>query len=155
MTPADSWHDNGDGTAWWVTGDTLTRYYAELLDRPCDRCYGQDVRTLDVRGWHDHCPDCIDGRHTFDVEVANRPNRGIVARAYRVSIVPGIVLPIYGEGELADGDGLPCEGMTHIDTQAGRFMLCVWSDEGWAETPVELPPAAKPGMWAAKLKVHQ
>ena len=68
MIPASHWHDNGDGTAWWVEPDGVDHamvVYWRGLDRPCDTCGGD----LDLAEPEGDCPDCIDGRHTFEIEV--------------------------------------------------------------------------------------
>jgi hypothetical protein len=107
------------------------------------------------------CPNCDGtGRHTFTVEVGEHERPPTLAmeragealcdgctRTYRVSVVPGMVLPImdYEQWRLA-GASLPA-----ITKVMLRYMLrrangtCDW---------ITLPPAAAPGMWAVKLEVH-
>lgn len=79
MTPADHWHDNGDGTAWLVFDDHAvrgdrwwdSRRYMSDLGRPCDTCGGFcRLRENAADSYGRPCPDCDGtGRHTFDVEV--------------------------------------------------------------------------------------
>ena len=128
MIPADMFHDNGDGTAWWIPRDD--EFGSDVLIdairddmRPCDACDGS--------GWTDAvrivgrvpCRACDNtGRHTFAIEVAQSSfwskDEQIKYRidpcddadccqrppaAFRVSVVPGMVLPIVGDGFVVDG----------------------------------------------------
>jgi hypothetical protein len=159
IVPADRIVIDGD-TGWWVPapsdipgGEGLVLpiwagpAYALDLDRPCEPCEA-DYRNMVTRETH----DCIDGRYTFDIEVASRLSSGPDARgaarlAYRVSIVPGMVLPIH-------------DWMGHDTTYAQSWIAFtnpnepgswLWDDETW--TPITLPSAAAPGMWAVQLRV--
>lgn len=128
MIPFDHWHDNGDGTAWLVKSGFDSDFPASRLselDRPCDTC-SQYSGPNDVI----NRKDCIDGRHTFEVEVEHHDAAYMTyqtsepsTRTYRVSIVPGMVLPILS-----------------LDPHR-------WPG-------VALPPAARPGMWAVKVRVE-
>jgi hypothetical protein len=188
MIAADRFLLDGD-TAWWVLTDDewlrtpLSMQDAEHdLDRPCETCGGTGTNpepeynqsddcqfaSMSDDEWREMfpCPDCIDGRHTFDIEVGSHEAMplhpdwlnpeaarcGGCARTYRVSIVPGMVLPIV---EMAH-----CEDDAHICHNVP------WSHTGWlhhaalttdrhieTEWPVTLPSAAAPGMWAVKLRV--
>lgn len=112
------------------------------LDRPCDAMCNGDWK----------CSRCIDGRHTSDISVAcpdpDCPHctAGGPMYRYRVSVVPGMVLPI------ADGDLSalleqgPCIGFDDY----GVPHLFVPNEP---PAPITLPPAAAPGMYAVKLKV--
>ena len=166
MIPADQIAFDGD-TAWWVKnkptydgadGATLTS-----LDRPCDTCDGtganqpdEDYDDINLAWATDddtaELYDCTGGcdgtgRHTFTIEVSfGVMTRGF--RIHRVSVVPGMVLPI-----VADADDLPdCPPLIEMDDGGVRFF-----DEGVVETndaePITLPPAAAPGMWAVKLRI--
>lgn len=162
MIPADHWHDNDDGTAWWVWDGNGTAHppaYLDVLDRPCDTCADIDVRGGTPR----RDPGCINGRHAFDVEVEcgvamcrnGNPGYwedggkcgycdGSTIQSRRVSVVPGMVLPIVHHLDwLSD---LRC---VEFDKD-GDYQL--WDGRG-NPTPATLPPAARPGMWAVKLRV--
>jgi len=101
-----------------------------------------------------HCPtDCIDGRHTFTIEVNyicdhrtierdtqwQDHERRCIPHTYRVSIVPDTLLPI-------------------MDDQPGRHYSqpFIWLDAHGAcrsnGDPIALPPTAKPGQFAVQLK---
>ena len=133
MIPATHWADNNDGTAWLVeeaAPDSPSGWPATRNDRPCDTCGGD---CEDGPNYHTpiawHCPDCIDGRHTFDIEVVGYSEHGRFTRTHRVSIVPGMVLPIeYFLGE-----------------------LCIRYPDGTHANP-PLPADAKPGMRAIQLR---
>jgi len=170
MIRASHFHDNGDGTAWWivkpvhrlgVTNTVGDDYYDPSwfmsLDRPCDTCdgttriacpgpsvepktqMGRDAAGLVAGkdycyGMHmgHPCPDCESGRHTFTVEVETPVGEVYVQAKHRtrtltVSVVPGMVLPIYGN-------------------EFGGWQI--------SAADAHLPPAAKPGMWAVKLAVQ-
>lgn len=134
--------DGPDRLAWW-----------KYVDRPCDTCGGQDVRTLNATGWHDHCTDCGGtGRHTFEIEVPGNVfgwggKRGDEPHTLRVSVVPGVVLPIV---DSANSHDVPDDC---IDLRSGGITKhrCgpVW------EPVDDFPPAAKPGMWVVRLAVHR
>lgn len=156
MIPADHIAFNDDGTTWLVFGDDdnermfLPAEWADDLDRPCDTCGGnwQDyLEPLDRDGnVVSPCPDCHGtGRHTFDIEVADErrpwPEHH---KTYRVSIVPGMVLPIV-------------DRRMQPTTPTGPVILLgfngpsIWT-ESTGHQPINLPPAAAPGMWAVLLK---
>ena len=157
MIPADHITIDGD-TAWLVFGDDdnermfLPAEWATDLDRPCDTCDGHPPE------W-DHygkCPDCIDGRHTFEIDVqtcdvydcaaciGDGPGSHHRQRTHRVSIVPGMVLPIYGEGDNHDGD------LPHVCHSDGYLFPMPNGDDTVQGFPM---PAAKPDMAAVQLKV--
>lgn len=166
MIAADRFHDNGDGTAWllprrcpddrapqgahWWRGDPCVFGY-RALDRPCDTCDEHDP------GW-DHygkCPDCIDGRHTFDiaVECSMYPPDECPHR-FRASVVPGMVLPLVAI------DTHCIVGPPYIiQTQPSRRW---WGMDNGSfpcqqidgPDDITLPPAAEPGMWAVKLRIE-
>ena len=177
--PADHWHANNDGTAWliaqrcrddrapqeahWGVGHPCV-YGCRALDRPCGTCDGRGIAAVTSRGedGYDVCPDCIDGRHTFTVEVAcdfcngNTPPPNVVAPpcwkcagrksgAHRVSIAPGMVLPVQAD---------PSPGSAKIGFDGVSFWHYNTTTEPWTHERVTLPPAARPGMWAVKLAVQ-
>lgn len=158
---------NDDGTAWLIVhecdGDhpegenRLCDLACKSLDRPCDTCGGSEHVPNDG-DWIDvDCPDCIDGRHTFDIDVGGSAlgwggKRGDEPHVATVSVVPGMVLPIYGEdpGDWPDmlTFGKPCvviksDGTAVMWDGAGDFVA------------VTLPSAAAPGMWAVQLQEVQ
>lgn len=172
---------DGDGHAWGVikaappvaqSGSVRSPWFE--LDRPCDTCggdnatmvWGRDTRTLK---W---CPDCLAGRHTFTIEEVGPPFRNF-AESYvterRVSVVPGMILPI----------GLAYDGSDCIVWDGDGFTLCARGDQAedrlvdhgshvavrldspdltdtFGIIDVVLPPAAVPGeSVAVKLMVAQ
>lgn len=148
MIPFDHITFDGD-TAWWVPSDLFgptPGIDIKRLDRPCDTCDGcKHLCTDGVNAIP--CPDCIDGRHTFEIKVGPMYcEHGRFTKRHRVSIVPGMVLPIYGP-HMQRG-----EVVKFISTRKGGPWL---NDRGQPPRPVTLPPAAKPGMWAVQLKVEQ
>jgi len=170
--PADHWLDNGDGTVWWVLMpiDRVQLAAKEAdIDRPCDTCDSGDLRPagwLYIRGegWQ-LCPDCDGtGRHTFTVEVERpipmlnaNPDRPDITsneiRTYRVSVVPGTVLPIFD----LDGSDGNNEANIMWDDVDGSFLYYPagwYDDRDLGEQTVTLPSAAAPGMWAVKLAVQ-
>ncbi len=153
MIPADHIAFDGD-TAWWIVRKcpeprgqqsihTDCEVGARILDRPCDTCDG--TRTVRVDHWRGHkvtnrCPDCIEGgRHTWEIEVAcpdpDCPHctAGGPLKRLRVSVVPGMVLPI----SLVE-PALPCVTMEGFVIPEGER--------------IALPPVAATGMWAVQLR---
>jgi len=122
MIPADRFRLTDDGHAWWVVTEGLIESWkVESPDRPCDSFRPVCNRIGPGFGKPDHrgCPDCNGtGRHTFDVEVEcwNDCKRfggrvpgwargsgwdwvpcwcdGTFKIALRVSVIPGMILPI-------------------------------------------------------------
>ena len=143
MIDADHWHDCGDGTAWWVVepihrmGVTNTvgdgwhdPSWFKSLDRPCDGCDGEGFASNEMVMGVD-CPDCDgSGRHVFDLEVAWQTEVDAYEQAYRVSVVPGMVLPIVSE-------------VDPVFIAREEFPLIT--------IDVTLPPAATTGLWAVKV----
>ena len=120
------------------------------FDRPCGTCNGEESNETVGRDiWY--CPDCIDGRHTFEIEVdrwALGNRHGPKAITLRVSVVPGVVLPI-----VADVGPVPDERHIRV-TGAGIAWLAEPIDGGWKHTEIILPPAAKVDGWAIKFNVQ-
>jgi len=100
--PADHWHTNPDGTAWWVPAPIAGEPVLRELDRLCDTCGGTEVTETEhgiidpsdgsvtsVETVIHACPDCINGRHTFTVEVENSYPGWLYekSRPLRVSVV--------------------------------------------------------------------
>lgn len=161
MIPADHVIFDGD-TAWWVLPWTqASAPPIANLDRPCDEYACNDGSWLDGDG--DIVCDCEEchgsGRHTFDIEVRADyyiapMHHHVLADVHRVSIVPGMVLPIV-DGNIAEE--LDRNDRHIMSNGDGTFRFY---EAGWWDHPnidddylVTLPPAAKPGMWAVKLKV--
>jgi hypothetical protein len=68
-------------------------------------------------------------------------------RTYRVSVVPGMVLPI------THNDSAPLlDGARFVEMWDDRNAVA-WID-GKNDGVITLPPAAAPGMWAVQLVVH-
>lgn len=148
MITADRFSIDGD-TAWLVFTDEppfqlrCVEFWQDY-DRPCDTCDGHPPE------W-DHygkCPDCIAGRHTFDLIVEadhpliHLPGARII---HRVSIVPGMVLPI----EADSTDPL----YPRVVMRDDRKQVLVMPGYQRHDIPSRFPSAAAPGMWAVKLRV--
>lgn len=155
-----------DDTAWLVTegNDNHPPTYWAKFNRPCDTCDGTGFDLADVSRHLvemsngqparevSRCSGCNGtGRHTFDIEVGYdgiiRPHAHRFR--YRVSIVEGMVLPIYGEDAEQYNYGRWIET---LDDDAFQFW---WDEEQQRHRSdhVTLPSAAKPGMWAVLLRV--
>ena len=160
MIPASSIHFNDDGTAWWVRDDALpdspSGWPITANDRPCDSCGGDEwMIEPDGNDPGCHCDACVNGRHTFTVEVETlvyvEPyGEALLTRTLRVSIREGMVLPIYHEWDGRDPitqDAPPCI----YPSEDGQW----WIDYGTVGVLDTLPPDAQPGMWAVQLQVHQ
>jgi hypothetical protein len=159
VIPFDRWHDNGDGTAWMVV--TLPVSAAmQHFDRPCD-CNCHDSAGPDVV---EEC-DCIDGRHTFTVEVEHAANGCQIGSCrdqdsdlrygvhrLRVSIIPGMVIPIIDPGPCSP-EVIPCIELWTKGTSAGDAWL--WLDDQQRHAlSVNLPDGKRVGMYAVKVKVQ-
>jgi len=151
MIPASHFLDNGDGTLWLVFDPMRLGPWPDF-DRPCDRC-AQDFTNMVTRETH----DCINGRHTFTVEVGtytpngipDDPSIAIYCERRRVSVVPGMVLPIV---ENAEWDGTTSPIICRSTFDRDYFLRLPLPSHN---EHITLPPAAKPGMWAVQLQVHQ
>ena len=163
MIPADHITFDGD-TAWLVFGDDdnermfFPAAWVTDLDRPCDTCDGVGFVKQIYTGTvllREPCPaDCIDGRHTFEIEVerftvfdASDGQRAIryEPTTYRVSIVPGMVLPIKNRPNSATDADFP---VVWITNEGHTLMVRAARDHAY----IILPPAAAPGTWAVQLK---
>lgn len=178
LTPADRITFTDDGHAWIVVDahENFPPSPGEMvwaaLDRPCDHCgalvrAGDQVIDTEGRRWvngrsvarHEpfRCPDCIDGRHTFDIEVVRRVFNGgaggTSTDTYRVSVVPGMVLPI----EEVDPPLVPYpdhDALVRYAGDASEPWFIYTEHDDMTDTVWGVPPAAAPGMWAVKLKVQ-
>lgn len=133
------------------------------LDRPCDACGGKKGRQILrpspgpsslVYDWA--ACDCINGRHTFDIEVKCPvcadlsdliqlpPEHPVLC--YRASVIPGMILPIV-EYE--------CPIETHIAWGEASYYYCIGRTSEEEGHPITLPPAAAPGMFAIQLNVSK
>jgi hypothetical protein len=162
--PADHIQFNDDHTkAWWLVPTLFGMPFVKFpdgfmdvrnaFDRPCDTCKGG---ILEVKGdgmeWLVDCPDCLNGRHTFTID-APHGRHGALTLPLRVSVVPDTVLPIHDECPEYDPPDHICQAWGN-----GQW---VWhkSDhvagpDGPTEVAAILPSAARRGMWAVKLNVH-
>ena len=174
MIPANHITINGD-TAWWVFDHGLQLIDLAAADVPCDGCFNGEYPIWDHNDVEVECPDCDGtGRHTFAIEVecvgTLMPNDhggltcdggcsdypyGVVT--HRVHVVPSMVVPIvdvWGDHESAPRNGR----VVDLGNQGHAWVVDITSKADWQLQPVEritLPPAAKPGMWAVQLAVHQ
>lgn len=164
MIPATSWADQGNGTAWWYIEGPERWGWMTLLDRPCDTCGGDSAAD-----WSVGLPecDCINGRHTFTLDVAcagiGKPRRcgdRITAstcagcdressRSLRVSVVPDMILPIYDKCPDYNPPNHLCQcygdGKWYWHLGGPEHERAGTSD---TERPVTLPSDAKPGGFA-------
>ena len=158
MIPATHFRDNGDGTAWCVShhceGDhpegenRLCDLAYKSLDRPCDTCGGWGwVETEVPDGTGDmECPDCDGtGRPTFDIVVDQGLMQELPLRVHVLDVLP-IIYPESCRSKAPD----KCVEMA----PGWDNMLWLSADQEHA-LPITLPPAAEPGMWAVRLKIHQ
>lgn len=138
--PADRIHFDGS-TAWRVMDHDYRVGEGMDPDRPCDTCMG------DEDYWPD--PDCgSSGRHVFDLRVECRCgwSQHGDGHLYRVHVVPGMVVPIGGDGRRTPWPG------AHVEVVGNESYLWVGPHSTDMER-ITLPPAAKPGMWAVKLAI--
>jgi len=126
----NDFHDNQDGTAWLIVDEPPTRHTFPI-EVECGTCCDRS----EWCGFNDdgpNNPDCSTGREFK-----------------RVSVVPGMVLPII--------TGHPYGPFSHVDgylslESSGRAQC--WQIDGIQDSVVvELPPSAKPGRWAVQLRV--
>ena len=169
MIDAEHWHDCEDGTAWWVTDSNVAFIDYTGADRPCGGCDGRKwCLGNDTPGLYDAiaCPDCNGtGRHTFDVEVGCSVRcspadhlfqggatcsvcNGSSMLTYRVSVEPGMVLPIvnYGEHNIVG---------RYIVTNVESDSFYMMQNETFPVTSelITLPSAASPGQYAVKVRI--
>lgn len=143
MIPADRISFDGQH-AWLVVGDKK-----EIADRWVE--VGRICNSCDGTGWSDSrhlCHmGCIDGRHTWEIEVATKAGGRFTPRTeyqtLRVSVVPGMVLPISDRLDSSRPESYVAR------MRSGFFLIDRATDTG---TPVTLPSAARPGMWAVQLR---
>jgi hypothetical protein len=152
VIPSTSFGPIVDGKAWLAVAADPAGYGWDIaLDRPCDTCDGTGV--IDEFDGDDvfDCDECDGtGRHTFDIEVENDTYLIDPSFTYRVSVVPGMVLPIYSLMDNTDmRPAIFLSPRTH-DGDTGATII-----GGSKQTPTTLPPAAKPGMWAVQVEVHR
>ena len=170
MIPATHFLPLHDGTAWVVFGDDdnerdfFPAEWVTDLDRPCDTC---DGGTFEIdKGFNGGvCPECAgSGRHTFDVEVEcwNDGTEMVCPRGstcsptcggwatYRVHVLD--VLPIR---QWASTLNPPLGRWLAMNGGSGRYSIQECDGIGLTSHPsnVTLPPAARPGMWAVKVRI--
>jgi hypothetical protein len=154
VIPASHISFNNDGTAWYVFSESA-KWWADIKDRPCDTCLGTKLRVVsspdgsEVYHGPGPCPDCNGtGRHTFTIEVAWQTEvDAYESQSYRVSVIPGMVLPI------VDGDQCPENPHVAMNPDGTSWHCNGTPYDGDRQAMVTLPPAAKAGMWAVKLKI--
>lgn len=141
-------------------------------NRTCDTCGGTGWRSDHSTGCDRACGGkcggtgiqecgCIDGRHTFTIEVEAYEVQPIgLARPKPATLTVHVidVLPIYGQPDspLPAGTG---KWVWHSPDDAdpdrrGTF-LCEIAGSETVMTPIALPPDAAPGKWLVRVKVHQ
>ena len=156
MISADHITFDGD-TAWTVVLSEMAFIDYTGADRSCDTCDGMGWRPDRYNANSSLRCHCIDGRHTFEIEVegcghdgtGNHICRG-ARRTYRVSIVPGMVLPIVlARSELPDSTCIVDWENYYCGNP--RFAVSPLDTDGYYIT---LPPAAAPGMFAVQLNVE-
>lgn len=145
------WLNAGDDGAIWVitSSEQVAEMFRDTYERQCEVCDGA--------GWVDGIGDCLQcdgaGRHTFvvDVEVGDIPELRIpsVPGTLYAHIVPGTVLPIRSLVTRVVYPSITKSPRTH-DKDTG-FTL---HRAPGVQQQVELPPAARVGMWAIGLVIH-
>jgi hypothetical protein len=140
--PASSITIDGD-RAWliappWPDGDPLKSWWV-WQDHPCMTCKGTNLYHNGMGA--DACPDCADGRHTFEIDVEDLEAAPIyighgMTTTYRVHVVR--VLPIvtwYAGGDMP----WPC-----FEMEPDVEVVQRW----------QRPADAAPGKYAVELAVH-
>jgi hypothetical protein len=135
--------------AWWVPPWTQASLPPIAnLNRPCETC----DETSYVQGEEFVRCDCIDGRHTFDIEVgrpfwlADPPTPR--SRTYRAAIIE--VLPIFGENhDDWPSPHPPGPAYVRLNDSGRAFLLTPFESH-----EITLPSAAAPGMYAVRLAVR-
>jgi hypothetical protein len=150
---------NADGTEAWLVREAWEVDPDHDADRPCDRCFGEGV-ILVVNQGEEPCGVCNGtGRHPFDIEVAvEHTGTGWIADRHRVSVIPGMVLPIVKRHPISHYSTLAEGETTRVILRSlpapGGVVVEYTNHSGAVVDDLTLPPAAKPGMWAVKLHVH-
>ena len=150
IVPADRILIDGD-TGWLVIDGIVDEAWYQALNRPCDACGGR------VQMYWDHDPDlpmgkcisCIDGRHTFDLEVERSDGR--LLNFGRAAIIE--VLPIREWQSVLDPPTGRWLALNRVD--GDRYSIQDCDGYGITTTPsnITLPSAAAPGMFAVRLKI--
>jgi hypothetical protein len=154
MIPQSAIHFNPDGTAWSV-GDDLDKLIFDLFDLAVQLIPRKrnELAVLAGAAWtvEVECTGTLQpndqGGLTCDGGCADAYPWGTVS--YRVSVVPGMVLPIVAWGQRREIEP------PYLVTQLPPPMAIYVDADRIARATVTLPPDAKPGMWAVKLQVHQ
>ena len=156
MIPADSFLLSDDGTTALVVFGGVPGWtpigWEALFNRPCVVCkgLGRDIADLVTP-----CPDCIDGRHTFDIEVEadyflGPMHHHVLAEVHRVHVLD--VMPIIDVPDTGYPHPKP-EQFAYV-SKAGslRVVNCSAQTDTYIGKP---PPDAAPGQWLVRLAVHQ
>ena len=152
-------------TAWWVVPEMSDPRAFDVtdalnLDRPCDKCHGAGwvmvSSTTKQRGLENceaslSCPACHgSGRHCFDIEVEPDDPENWTENwrhTLTVSVVPGMVLPIY------HNDNAPMLDGARFVEMWDDMRAVAWIDGDYGGV-FTLPSAAAVGMFAVRLNVH-
>jgi hypothetical protein len=130
-----------DGTTAWLVDTPGMSVGWELRNRPCDTCLGTGFMTLGLSRDTGRPCHCIDGRHTFTLDV-------------ECSICNGKRSEFCGYGDGLSDDNPNCSmGLERLTVHV--VQLRSTDDENihvWSASP--LPEATAHGMWAVELVVH-
>ena len=161
MIPADHFKFSDDGTtAWWVLPPfdaevELSEDNPAFLDRPCDGCEGGQAWWTAVQA--NPCPACFgSGRHCFDITVewpVCEPECPVIhpGRTLTVSVVPGMVLPMFDWTGTYD----PARTPAHLSLSRDGTHWTYFPQQGHGRTSVIKLPSAAPGMTAVLLNIHK
>jgi hypothetical protein len=168
MIPSSSIALSEDGRqAWWVVRECDCDHRVSVgchktlrrADQSCDACGGDSDRWFRLGG--SPCPDCDGtGRHTFTIEVEHHDAAYMTyqtgepgTRTFRVSVVPGMVVPIVDNDapewyERSDHH----IGMGQDENAEYNGRIDTGTEPGYVRDVI-LPPDARPGMWAVQLQI--
>jgi hypothetical protein len=164
MTPATHIRFNDAHTeAWMLAPDFASFMVYRQIDRQCDMCYGRGTCVLcDGTGRHTftidiECPVlAFEGSAVHDHPDVNPCPVCSGVTTYRVSVVPGMVLPIVAwdeQKQIATLDHFIATGWKQNPEWAVEYRR--GAHIGRQQKPITLPSAATPGKhWAVKLEVH-
>jgi hypothetical protein len=172
MIPRTAIHFNPDGTAWLVTHECDCDHRLSVgchltyrnLDDECRPCGGDSNLWFRLGG--SPCPDCDGtGRHTFTVDVAWQTEvDAYESETHRVSVVPGMVLPIVRGACPTPTNAEHRPAHIHVNTDESPmpvFGMCeadsdlIFGSPWKSENLLTLPLDAKPGGYAVKVLVHR
>jgi hypothetical protein len=143
--------DHEAATAWLVDTPGMSVGW-ELRNRPCDTCLGTGFMTLGLSRDTGRPCHCIDGRHTFTLDVAAPfiPYCDVYIEPTTITVHVVAVLPIQN----IDSNNID----TIWDREDGTHWWVVATPPHHNEPPeglpVTLPDSAAPGMWAVQMEVR-